>query len=127
MTENVVRLHSRFEVYQVLNVMSKRIAISEGSILWLELLSFAPPLLAAVLILLVHLNPILLPISFVLCAVINLYSMITTGWSADNWSRAKYQRDGIRSSLYWVKFIFFSLFGIFSLIGLVILLVQHPA
>jgi hypothetical protein len=107
--------------------MSKRVAISEGSILWLELLSFGPPLLAVVLISLGHLNPVLLLISFVLCAGINLYSMITTGWGADNWSRAKYQRDGIRSSLYWLRFIFFSLFGIFSLIGLVVLLVQHAA
>ena len=107
--------------------MSNRIAVSEGSILWLELLSLVPPLLAVALTLLGHLSPILLPISFVLCAGINLYSMITTGWGADNWSRAKYQRDGIRSFLYWLKFIFFSLFGIGSLIGLVMMLVQHAA
>ena len=107
--------------------MRKRVAISEGSILWLELLSFVPLLLAVALIYLGHLKPILLLIAFVLCAAMNLYSMVKTGWGADNWSRAKYQREGARSTAYWVRFIFFSLFGVFSLIALIGLTMQHAA
>ena len=105
--------------------MDNKIKISEGSVLWLELLSFGPPALAIVLILLFRLGPILVPISFVLCSGMNLYSMINTGWAADNWSKAKYQRDGVQSSIYWLKFAFFSLFGALSLIALVLLLAQR--
>jgi len=105
--------------------MDNKTEISEGSVLWLELLSFGPPFLAIALVVFVHLDPILLPISFVLCAGINLYSMITTGWAADNWSRAKYRRNGVRSFFYWARFVFFSLFGIFGLVGFLMLLTRH--
>ncbi|MFT3898368.1 MAG: hypothetical protein QM719_11865 [Thermomonas sp.] len=104
--------------------MSNKSEISEGSVLWLELLSFGPPALAITLILLFRLDPILVPISFVLCAAINLYSMISTGWAADNWLKAKYQRDGMQSSIYWLRFAFFLLFGTLSLIAMVMLFAQ---
>ena len=107
--------------------MKKRDEIVEGSFLGLQLLAFAPALAVLILTFLGYPSPWLISLAFVLCPGIILYSMLTTGWATDNWSKAKYQRDGDTSGFYWLQFCFFGLVGVIGLIALVMVATGYAA
>jgi hypothetical protein len=99
----------------------------EGKRLWLQLLAPVVPLAAAALLFSGWLSLPLFPASFVVAASLGLWSLVSTGWAANQLGIARFQRGGDWSAIYWLHILIYSCIGLVGLVAFVRVLAEHAA